>query len=92
MTTVSEIAPDVFRISAFVPDFNLQSNQFVVRNDEPLLFHTGQRAMFAAVRAATQAEAACARGTGGRCTTPSASARRRSFSLRAGVRCLQDRE
>src|SRR2546427_7295278 len=52
MTTVSEIAPDVFRISTFVPDFNLQFNQFLVRDDEPLLFHTGPRSMFAAVRAA----------------------------------------
>jgi len=50
MTTVSEIAPDMFRISTFVPDFNLQFNQFVVRDDEPLLFHTGPRAMFPAVR------------------------------------------
>jgi flavorubredoxin len=50
MTTVSEIAPDVFRISTFVPDFNLQFNQFLVRDDEPLLFHTGPRAMFAEVR------------------------------------------
>ena len=30
MTTVSEIAPDMFRISTFVPDFNLQFNQFLV--------------------------------------------------------------
>jgi len=50
MTTVSEIAPDLFRISTFVPDFNLQFNQFLVRDEEPLLFHTGPRGMFAAVR------------------------------------------
>jgi flavorubredoxin len=50
MTTVSEIAPDVFRISTFVPAFNLQFNQFLVRDDEPLLFHTGPRAMFHEVR------------------------------------------
>ena len=50
MATVSEISPDLFRISTFVPDFNLQFNQFLVRDDEPLLFHTGPRAMFAAVR------------------------------------------
>ena len=43
MMTVSEIAPDVFRMSTFVPDFNLQFNQFLVREDEPLLFHTGPR-------------------------------------------------
>ena len=50
MTTVSEIAPDVFRISTFVPDFNLQFNQFLVRDDEPLLFHTGPRALFTETR------------------------------------------
>lgn len=50
MTQISEIAPDVFRISTFVPDFNLQFNQFVVRDEEPLLFHTGLRALFPAVR------------------------------------------
>lgn len=50
MTTISEIAPDMFRISTFVPDFNLQFNRFLVRDDEPLLFPAGPRAMFAAGR------------------------------------------
>ncbi|MBI3355256.1 MAG: MBL fold metallo-hydrolase, partial [Nitrospirae bacterium] len=50
MTTVSEIAPDVYRISTFVPDFDLQFNQFLVHDEDPLLFHTGPRGMFAAVR------------------------------------------
>lgn len=50
MTTVSEIAPDMFRISTFVPDFILQFNQFLVRDDEPLLFHTGPCAMFTSIR------------------------------------------
>jgi flavorubredoxin len=52
MATVSEIAPDVFRISTFVPDFDLQFNQFLVRDDEPLLFHTGPRALFTETREA----------------------------------------
>ena len=43
MTTISETAPDLFRISTFVPDSNLQFNQDLVRADEPLLFHTGPR-------------------------------------------------
>jgi flavorubredoxin len=47
-----EIAPDVFRICTFVPDFDLQFNQFVVRDEEPLLFHTGPRALFPDVRKA----------------------------------------
>ena len=50
MLTVSEIAPDVFRISTFVPEFDLQFNQFLVRDDEPLLFHTGPLTMFTEVR------------------------------------------
>jgi len=49
---ITEIAPDVFRLSLFVPDFNLQFNQFVVRDDEPLLFHTGMRGIFPQVREA----------------------------------------
>lgn len=50
MTSVDEIAPDVFRISTYVPAINLQFNQFLVRDDEPLLFHTGLRGMFEATR------------------------------------------
>ena len=50
MPTVSEIAPDLFRISIYVPDFDMQFNQFLVRDGEPLLFHTGPRAMFSQVR------------------------------------------
>ncbi len=47
---ITEIAPDVYRLSNFVPQINLQFNQFLVADDEPLLFHTGMRAMFPAVR------------------------------------------
>ena len=49
---ITEIAPDVFRLSLFVPEANLQFNQFLVRDDEPLLFHTGMRAIFPQVREA----------------------------------------
>ncbi|HEY4669636.1 MAG TPA: hypothetical protein VIH05_07675 [Tepidiformaceae bacterium] len=52
MTTVTEIAPDVFRISTFVPEASMQFNQFVIRDDEPVLFHTGMRALFPAVKEA----------------------------------------
>src|SRR4029079_3690367 len=52
MTQITEIAPDFFRISLFVPEFDLQFNHFLVRDDEPLLFHTGMRGMFPAVREA----------------------------------------
>jgi flavorubredoxin len=52
MAKIDEIAPDLFRISVFVPEINLQFNHFVVRDDQPLLFHTGTRRMFPAVREA----------------------------------------
>jgi len=49
-TTVTEIAPDVFRISTFAADYGIQLNQFLVRDDEPFLMHTGLRRMFDATR------------------------------------------
>jgi flavorubredoxin len=52
MAKIDEIAPDLFRISVFVPAINLQFNHFVVRDEEPLLFHTGMRGMFPLVREA----------------------------------------
>jgi flavorubredoxin len=45
---VDEIAPDTFRISTFHPDFGIQFNQFLLRDEEPVLVHTGMRRMFAA--------------------------------------------
>ena len=50
MPSVTEIAPDIFRITTFVPDFNLQFSQFLVRDDEPLLYHTGMKALLPGVR------------------------------------------
>ena len=49
---IDEIAPDLYRICLHVPAFDLQFNHFLVRDDEPLLFHTGMRGMFPAVREA----------------------------------------
>jgi hypothetical protein len=40
MTKINEIAPDLFRLSVYVPDFDMQFNHFLVRDEEPLLFHT----------------------------------------------------
>jgi len=51
-TTVDEVAPDIFRIATFVPELNFPFCQFLVRDDEPLLFHTGGRAMFPLVHEA----------------------------------------
>ncbi len=52
MTRVDEIAANIFRISTYVPDFNLQFNQFLIRDDEPLLFETGMKQIFPLVREA----------------------------------------
>ncbi|MCE9589604.1 MAG: MBL fold metallo-hydrolase [Planctomycetes bacterium] len=52
MVSVDEIAPDVFRLCVFVPEFNLQFAHFLVRDDEPLLYHTGMRRMFPLIREA----------------------------------------
>ncbi|HEV8592929.1 MAG TPA: hypothetical protein VGQ55_12565 [Pyrinomonadaceae bacterium] len=52
MTNVTEIAPDIFRINTFVPEANLGFSQFLVRDDEPLLFHTGMKVLFPLVREA----------------------------------------
>jgi flavorubredoxin len=49
---VTEIAPDVYRISIYSPEIDLQFNFFVVRDDEPLLFTTGYRATFPALKEA----------------------------------------
>src|SRR5260370_33002264 len=50
MTTVTEIAPEIFRICTYLPDSGMQFNQFIVRDQEPLLYHTGMKAMFPVVR------------------------------------------
>lgn len=52
MSNIDEIAPDVFRISTFFPDFDLQFAQFLIRDDEPLLFHTGMKGLFPLVHEA----------------------------------------
>jgi len=49
---VSEIGPDLYRISVYAPDFDLQFNHFLVVDDEPLLFHAGLKGMFPLLRQA----------------------------------------
>jgi len=49
-TRIDEIAPDLYRLSTYIAKINLQFNQFLVNDDEPLLYHTGMRGMFPAVR------------------------------------------
>ena len=50
MTQITEIGPDIYRISTFIPEGNLQFNQFLVRDEQPLLYHTGMKGLFPAVR------------------------------------------
>ena len=52
MAKVHEIAPDLYRISIYVPDFDLQFNHFLVRDEEPLLFHAGYQRFFPELREA----------------------------------------
>ena len=50
-TKISEIADGIYRLSTYVPDIappaGFTFNQFLVLGDEPLMFHTGLRKMFA---------------------------------------------
>lgn len=50
MAKVTEIAPKLYRVSTFVPDFGMQFNQFLLDDEEPLLFHTGMKAIFPETR------------------------------------------
>jgi flavorubredoxin len=52
MTAINEIAPDLFRLSVYVPAFDMQFNHFLVRDEEPLLFHAGFKGMFPELREA----------------------------------------
>ena len=46
MAEVHEIADGIYRIATFVPQANMTFTQFLIADDAPLLFHTGQRALF----------------------------------------------
>ena len=46
MSQITEIAPDVFKITTFFSEENIQFNQFLVRDEEPLLYHTGMKGAF----------------------------------------------
>lgn len=49
-TRVTEIADNIFRLSTYVPDIEPPTgftfNQFLIRAEQPLLFHAGHRRMF----------------------------------------------
>lgn len=41
MAEVDEVAEGIYRIATFVPRFGLTFNQFLIVDEQPLLFHTG---------------------------------------------------
>ncbi|MFX1766631.1 MBL fold metallo-hydrolase [Paraburkholderia sp. A1RI-2L] len=55
-TTIDEIANRIYRIStpAEIPGGGFSFNQYLIDDDEPLLFHTGLRKLFPAVREAVE--------------------------------------
>jgi len=56
-TKVDEVAPAIYRLSTFAPDIGptgFTFNQFLLDDDEPMLFHTGHRSMFGSVREAIE--------------------------------------
>jgi flavorubredoxin len=51
-TKIDEIAPRIYRLSTFVPEVGPEGftfNQFLLDDEQPLLFHTGHRSMFPSV-------------------------------------------
>ena len=49
---VTEVAPDVYRLSTYVEDYRLQVNQFLIRDEEPFLMHTSFKKLFPLTRQA----------------------------------------
>src|ERR1044071_9100754 len=45
-SSIDEVAPDIFRIANFAPDGRLLFAQFLIRDDQPLLFHTGAKSIY----------------------------------------------
>src|SRR5581483_10529696 len=54
MANIDQIADGIYRINhpVEIPGGGFSFNQYLVVDDEPLLFHTGQRALFPATREA----------------------------------------
>lgn len=51
-TTVDEVGDGIYRLSTWLEAAGLVFNQYLIDAEEPLLFHTGQRALFPDVSAA----------------------------------------
>jgi flavorubredoxin len=50
MAQITEIGPEIFKISTFIPETDIQFQQFLVRDEEPLLYHTGMKGIFQIVK------------------------------------------
>ena len=50
MATITEIAPDVYRITAYNSHADFQFSSFLVKDDEPVLYHTNLRGYFSDIR------------------------------------------
>jgi len=51
-TSVTEIAPNIYRLSTYIPEADFMFNQFLIDTEQPLLFHTGLRSLFPLVSSA----------------------------------------
>jgi len=49
---VAEIGPDLYRLSIYAPEFDLQFNHFLLDDEQPLLYHAGLKGMFPVLREA----------------------------------------
>ena len=45
-TRVAEVAEDIFQLTTHIEEANFSFNQYLLRFDEPVLFHTGGRQLF----------------------------------------------
>ncbi|MBW8765618.1 MAG: hypothetical protein JF630_05030 [Geodermatophilales bacterium] len=53
-THLTEIAPDIYRLSTYVSDADIVFNQYLIDAEEPLLFHAGLRALHPLISAAVE--------------------------------------
>lgn len=53
-TSVYEIAPEIYRLSTFIPEAGIVFNQFLIDDEQPLLFHTGMKVLFPHVLSAME--------------------------------------
>ena len=72
-TRIDEIADGIYRLSRDVPDIappdGFTFNQFLIRAEEPLLFHCGPRAMFPLVAKRSAGSSRSRRCAGSRSVT-----------------------